>query len=76
MWEPMATAPPDRIVRLAIIDKSGAIYALPHPCRRARDGGWIDATSKETDQRFAVRLGAMVGQALTPRNLNMACRLE
>ena len=47
MWEPMATAPPDRIVRLAIIDKSGAIYALPHPCRRARDGGWIDATSKE-----------------------------
>lgn len=49
-WEPIDTAPSDRELELAVIDREGP-HALAFACRRV-DGGWINARSK---QRIDVR---------------------
>ena len=50
MWQPIATAPFDSDLELAVIDESGP-HALVFPCRRIL-GGWIKT---ETRQRLEVR---------------------
>jgi len=50
MWNPIATAPFDRDLELAVIDASGA-HSLVFPCRRDL-GGWINA---QTKSRIAVQ---------------------
>ncbi len=49
-WEPIDTAPSDRELELAVIDREGP-HALAFACRRV-DDGWINARSK---QRIDVR---------------------
>jgi len=44
MWAPIATAPFDRELELAVIDRDEA-HALVFPCRRVL-GGWINAETK------------------------------
>jgi len=44
-WRPINTAPFDREVELAIIDRQGE-HALIFPCRRIV-GGWVDARTKK-----------------------------
>jgi hypothetical protein len=44
MWKPIATAPYDRDLELAVLDKDGA-HALAFPCRRIA-GGWIGAQDR------------------------------
>lgn len=39
-WQPIATAPFDRDLRLAVIDQQGIAHALVFPCRRVL-GGWV-----------------------------------
>jgi hypothetical protein len=41
MWQIITSAPQDRDLELAVIDK-GDTHALAFPCRRAGDG-WINA---------------------------------
>jgi hypothetical protein len=41
MWQPVASAPLDRDLELAVIDKAD-VHALVFPCRRLRDH-WIHA---------------------------------
>jgi len=41
MWMDIATAPRDRDISVAVIDRQG-LHALVFPCRRVADG-WIDA---------------------------------
>ncbi len=48
-WLPIATAPFDRDLELAVIDYGG-VHALVFPCRRVL-GGWIKS---ETKQRLDV----------------------
>jgi hypothetical protein len=43
MWQPISTAPFDRDVELAVIDKD-APHALVFPCRRI-PGGWLNSGS-------------------------------
>jgi len=43
MWQPITTAPFDRELELAVIERDD-IHALVFPCRRAPQG-WIDATT-------------------------------
>lgn len=50
MWQTIDSAPQDRDLELAVIDK-GDIHALAFPCRRLRDG-WINAI---THARIEVR---------------------
>ena len=50
MWQPIATAPFDRDLELAVVDKDGA-HALVFACRRVLRG-WIKA---ETKQQIDVR---------------------
>ena len=40
-WQPIASAPVDRDLELAVINMAG-VYALVFPCRRV-DGGWVRA---------------------------------
>jgi hypothetical protein len=49
-WEPIDTAPLDRELELAVMDRDGP-HALAFACRRV-DGGWINSKSK---QRIDVR---------------------
>ncbi len=44
-WLPIATAPFDRELELAVIDYDG-VHALAFPCRRIL-GGWIKSETKE-----------------------------
>ena len=44
-WKPIATAPFDRDLELAVIE-SGDAHALVFPCRRVV-GGWIKASTRE-----------------------------
>ena len=44
-WQPIATAPFDRDLRLAVIDQQGIAHALVFPCRRVL-GGWLKAETK------------------------------
>ena len=48
MWTPIASAPYDRDLELAVIDEEG-YHALVFPCRR-RDGHWVDARTGATVQ--------------------------
>jgi hypothetical protein len=51
MWEPIATAPYDHDLELAVIDALGE-HALVFPCRRSILDGWINATTgKKVDVR-------------------------
>jgi hypothetical protein len=43
-WKPIFTAPFDRELELAVIDRDGP-HALAFACRRA-DSGWIDAKTR------------------------------
>jgi hypothetical protein len=45
MWKPVATAPFDRALELAVIDGDGS-HAIVFPCRRILHG-WIDAETKK-----------------------------
>jgi hypothetical protein len=45
MWQIIASAPVDRDIELAVIDRDGP-HALVFPCRRVA-GGWVNALSKE-----------------------------
>ncbi len=49
-WELISSAPYDRNLELAVIERDGP-HALAFPCRRI-DSGWINA---ETKQRVDVR---------------------
>ena len=51
MWQPIATAPYDRDLELAVIDASGE-HALVFPCRRSILDGW---TNRTTGKRVDVR---------------------
>jgi hypothetical protein len=44
-WQPIATAPFDRDLLLAVIDQQGDAHALVFPCRRVL-GGWLKAETK------------------------------
>jgi hypothetical protein len=44
-WKPIDSAPFDRDVELAIIDRDGK-HALTFPCRRSV-GGWVNAMSNK-----------------------------
>jgi hypothetical protein len=41
MWQPISTAPYDRNLELAVIDRTGE-HALVFPCRRTGKDTWID----------------------------------
>jgi len=43
-WMPVSSAPRDRDLELAVIDRAGT-HALLFPCRRI-DDGWINALTK------------------------------
>ncbi len=45
MWHPIATAPVDRDIELAVLDRDGP-HALIFPCRRVA-AGWMNAHSGE-----------------------------
>ena len=45
MWSPVASAPFDRDIELAVLDGDGA-HALVFPCRRIV-GGWMSAQTRE-----------------------------
>jgi hypothetical protein len=45
MWQPISSAPFDRDIELAVIDRQGA-HPLVFPCRRVANG-WINAKTKE-----------------------------
>jgi len=45
MWQPVSTAPFDRDLELAVVDKDEP-HALAFPCRRI-PGGWLNAESKK-----------------------------
>lgn len=49
MWEPISTAPFDRDLELAVVEK-GEAHALVFPCRRLLHG-WVNA---ETGQQIEV----------------------
>jgi hypothetical protein len=48
MWQPIATAPFDYDLELAVIDASGE-HALAFPCRRSILDGWIATTGKRVE---------------------------
>jgi hypothetical protein len=45
MWEPIATAPYDCNLELAVIDRGGE-HVLIFPCRRTDTDTWIDALTR------------------------------
>ena len=45
MWQPIATAPFDRDLELAVIDRDGT-HALVFPCRRVLTG-WVRASTRD-----------------------------
>jgi hypothetical protein len=44
-WKPISTAPFDRDLELAVIDRDGP-HALVFPCRRTL-GGWLNPENKQ-----------------------------
>ena len=48
-WQPIASAPFDRKLRLAVVSVHGAAHALAFPARRILRG-WINADTKEQFQ--------------------------
>ena len=49
VWQPIATAPYDRDLRLAVLDADGVAHPLVFPTRRIL-GGWIKAGTTERIQ--------------------------
>jgi len=49
-WQPVSSAPFDRDLELAVVDRKEA-HALAFPCRRSADG-WLNA---QTKRRIDVR---------------------
>jgi len=49
-WQPVSTAPFDRNIELAVIDRDGT-HALIFPCRRVVDG-WMNVRTKEIMTRL------------------------
>ena len=45
MWQLVSTAPYDRVLELAVIDRGGE-HALIFPCRRIGIDTWIDALTR------------------------------
>jgi hypothetical protein len=45
MWQPVSTAPFDRDLELAVVDKDET-HALVFPCRQIPDG-WMNAESRK-----------------------------
>lgn len=45
MWQPAVSAPFDRDLELAVIDRDGT-HALVFPCRRVL-GGWVKSETRE-----------------------------
>lgn len=45
VWRPVATAPYDRDLRLAVLNEAGVAHALVFPCRRIL-GGWVKLQAK------------------------------
>jgi hypothetical protein len=45
MWQPIATAPFEEDLELAVLDSDGE-HALVFPCRRV-PGGWINPANKQ-----------------------------
>jgi hypothetical protein len=41
-WQPIATAPFERDLELAVFDAAGELQALLFPCRRRALGGWLN----------------------------------
>lgn len=54
-WKPIATAPFDRDLELAVIDSAG-IHALSFPCRRAADG-WVNVETGKLLYNIARHIG-------------------
>jgi hypothetical protein len=48
MWNPIATVPEDRELRLAVIDRTGE-YQMSFPCRREGEQWVNSATGKAVD---------------------------
>jgi hypothetical protein len=46
MWQPISTAPLDRDLELAVIDKD-EVHALVFACRQIPGGGWIRVATKK-----------------------------
>ncbi|HET9903131.1 MAG TPA: hypothetical protein VFQ27_05460 [Xanthobacteraceae bacterium] len=44
-WQTIATAPTDRDLQLAVMDKEG-MHALVFPCRRTPEG-WVNARTRD-----------------------------
>jgi hypothetical protein len=45
-WKLIDTAPFDRDLELAVIDREGT-HAVAFPCRRLTDSGWIDVETNK-----------------------------
>jgi hypothetical protein len=41
-WQPIATAPFDRDLELAVVDAAGEVHPLAFPCHRRVLGGWLN----------------------------------
>jgi hypothetical protein len=41
-WQPIAIAPFDRDLELAVLDAAGEMHILAFPCHRRRFGGWLN----------------------------------
>jgi hypothetical protein len=46
MWKPVSSAPFDRDLELAVLDRTGETHSLIFPCRRVV-GGWIKVQTGE-----------------------------
>ena len=58
-WQPILTAPFDRVLQLSVIEK-GEIYALVFPCRRTRYE-WAHAENREAWFRGPDALARLAG---------------
>jgi hypothetical protein len=68
-WQPIATAPFDRDLELAVIDYDGT-HALAFRCRRIL-GGWVDAKTKKSVTVYRP-IGASGSNNLNERTLRDA----
>ena len=62
MWQPISSAPFDRDLELAVVDKREH-HALVFPCRRISDG-WIECRIKKADRREPHSLARVGRKAL------------
>ena len=64
MWQPISTAPYERDLELAVMDKDEP-HALVFPCRRVA-GGWINAELRKWIGRAPNPLARMGQNTLKP----------